>query len=302
MRTVLALTLLVGSLASSRSLAAEKGVSAPGATLQKLSGGFAFTEGPTCDAAGNLFFTDQPNDRILKWSADGQLSTFLQPAGRANGMHFDAAGRLIACADEKNELWSIAPDGKPTTLLEGLRRASRSTGPTTSGSRPSGGLYFTDPFYARPWWTHKTPPQDGQHVYYLAPGAKALVRVTDDLTQPNGIVGSPDGQDALRRRHRREEDVALRDPEGRPALGQDARLRGGLGRHDARRGGQRLPHRRRREGLRPEGPVDRAREGARSRGPRTSASAGRTGGPCSSPRARGSTRSRTRTKGADPAK
>ena len=60
--------------------------------------------------------------------------------------------------------------------------------------RPGGGLYFTDPFYARPWWAHSTMPQDGQHVYYLAPGAKTLVRVTDDLVQPNGIVGSPDGK------------------------------------------------------------------------------------------------------------
>jgi gluconolactonase len=81
----------------------------PGATLEKLAGGFDFTEGPTCDADGNVFFTDQPNNRILKWSVDGRLSTFLQPAGRANGMCFDSAGQLIACADERNELWSIEP-------------------------------------------------------------------------------------------------------------------------------------------------------------------------------------------------
>ena len=171
----------------------ERGVLAPGATLQKLAGDFSFTEGPTCDAAGNLFFTDQPNDRILKWSVDGQLSTFLQPAGRANGMHFDRSGRLIACADEKNELWSIAPDGKPTTIWKGYAEKPLN-GPNDVWVAPDGGLYFSDPFYARPWWTHKTPPQDGQHVYYLAPGSKALVRVTDDLTQPNGIVGSPDGK------------------------------------------------------------------------------------------------------------
>jgi len=66
-------------------------VVAPGASVAKLAGGFEFTEGPTCDAKGNLFFTDQPNDRILKWSAEGQLSTFLQPAGRANGLYFAPA-------------------------------------------------------------------------------------------------------------------------------------------------------------------------------------------------------------------
>ena len=192
MRMVLAVAFLAGALVSS-SQAAERGVLAPGATLQKRSGGFSFTEGPTCDAAGDLFFTDQPNDRILKWSAAGELSTFLQPAGRSNGMHFDASGRLIACADEHNELWSIAPDGKPTTIWKGYQGKSLN-GPNDVWVRPGGGLYFTDPFYARPWWTHSKMPQDGQHVYYLAPGSKTLVRVTDDLVQPNGIVGSPDGK------------------------------------------------------------------------------------------------------------
>src|SRR5262249_13946927 len=86
---------------------AKVGVVLPGATLAMLSHEFEFTEGPTADAAGNVFFTDQPNDRIMKWSTDGKLSTFLQPAGRANGMYFDAKGNLIACADEKTELWSI---------------------------------------------------------------------------------------------------------------------------------------------------------------------------------------------------
>ena len=65
---------------------AQDRVVAPGAKLERVAGGFDFTEGPTCDAEGNLFFTDQPNNRILKWSVEGKLSTFLQPAGRANGM------------------------------------------------------------------------------------------------------------------------------------------------------------------------------------------------------------------------
>lgn len=74
---------------------------ATGAKLEKLAGDFEFTEGPTADADGNIFFTDQPNNRILKWSIAGQLSTFLQPSGRANGLCFDRQGNLIACADEK---------------------------------------------------------------------------------------------------------------------------------------------------------------------------------------------------------
>jgi gluconolactonase len=165
----------------------------PGARLEKLAGDFDFTEGPTCDAEGNVFFTDQPNNRILKWSVDGRLSTFLQPAGRANGMYFDLGGHLIACADEKNELWSIATDGT-VSVLAGEYRGRRLNGPNDVWVRPDGALYFTDPFYKRSWWTHDTMPQDGQHVYFLSADRRQLVRVIDDLVKPNGIIGTPDGK------------------------------------------------------------------------------------------------------------
>src|SRR5712691_7676051 len=99
-------------------LAAGSGIIAPGATLQRLAGDFAFTEGPACDEQGNVFFTDQPNDRILKWSIAGQLSTFMQPCGRANGLCFDHEGNLWACADGKNELWRIAPAGKASAVVK----------------------------------------------------------------------------------------------------------------------------------------------------------------------------------------
>ena len=168
-------------------------VIAPGAKLEKLAGDFKFTEGPTCDKEGNIFFTDQPNNRILKWSVDGKLSTFLQPAGRANGMFFDALGNLIACADEKAELWSIAPDGKHTVL------AHEYDGKIINSSndvwvRPDQGLYFTDPFYKREWWDYDKPPQGTEQVYFLSADRKTLKRVTTDLAQPNGIIGKPDGK------------------------------------------------------------------------------------------------------------
>jgi gluconolactonase len=168
-------------------------VVAPGARLEKLAGGFGFTEGPTSDATGSIFFTDQPNDRILKWSAAGGLSTFLQPAGRANGMCFAPGGHLIACADEKNELWSIAPDGT-VSVLAGEYGGTRFNGPNDVWVRPDGAMYFTDPFYPRSWWTHDTMPQDGQHVYFLPADRRRLVRVADDLVKPNGIIGTPDGK------------------------------------------------------------------------------------------------------------
>jgi gluconolactonase len=172
---------------------AEGGVIAPGARLETLAGGFAFTEGPTSDPDGNVFFTDQPNNRILKWSVDGKLSTFLQPAGRANGMYFGAGEKLLACADEKTELWSIAPDGTHT-VLAGRFAGKPLNGPNDVWERPDGALYFTDPFYKRDWWTYSEQPQDSEQVYFLSADRKTLTRVTADLVKPNGIVGTPDGK------------------------------------------------------------------------------------------------------------
>jgi gluconolactonase len=168
------------------------GTVALGATLQKLAGEFRFTEGPTADAEGNVFFTDQPNDRIMKWSVDGKLSTFMQPSGRANGMHFDARGNLIVCADETNALWSVSRDGAVTAITN-TYDGKLLNGPNDLWIRPDGGMYFTDPYYQRSWWTHRTRPQDGEHVYFVGPDRK-VSRVATDFVRPNGITGTPDGK------------------------------------------------------------------------------------------------------------
>lgn len=172
---------------------APASVIAPGARIGKLAGDFKFTEGPAADAEGNVFFTDQPNDRILRWGVDGKLTTFLQPCGRSNGLYFDRDGNLLACADEKNELWSIAPDGKPTVLVKDYE-GKLLNGPNDLWMRPDGGIYFTDPFYKRPYWSRGPMEQDKQCVYFLSPDRKKLLRVADDLVQPNGIIGTPDGK------------------------------------------------------------------------------------------------------------
>jgi len=169
-------------------------VIAPGAKVELISSEFKFTEGPTCDAQGNVFFTDQPNDRIVKWSViDGKISTFMSPSGRANGMYFDSKGNLIACADEKNQLWSISPDGKVTVLVSNYN-GKLLNGPNDVWVHPNGSIYFTDPFYKRDYWTRGGMEQDGQHVYMFNPEKKELKRVITDLKQPNGIIGTPDGK------------------------------------------------------------------------------------------------------------
>ena len=172
---------------------AQERVVAPGATVEKLAGGFAFTEGPTCDADGNVLFTDQPNDRILKWSTDGRLSTFLQPAGRANGMYFAPGGESDRLR-RREDGPVVHRAGRQDHVLLDAYGGRALNGPNDVWVRPDGALYFTDPFYPRPWWTHDAMPQDGQHVYFLSADRQRLVRVITDLTKPNGIIGTPDGR------------------------------------------------------------------------------------------------------------
>jgi gluconolactonase len=166
---------------------------AGGAKLTKLAGGFKFTEGPAPDADGNVYFTDQPNDRIHIWSTAGKLTTFLEPCGRSNGLCFDKEGRLWACADEKNELWRIDVKTKAKTVLVKEYNGKLLNGPNDIWVRPDGGAYFTDPFYKRPYWKRGPIEQDTQGVYYFSPSGK-LTRVEGDVKQTNGIIGTPDGK------------------------------------------------------------------------------------------------------------
>lgn len=167
---------------------------APGAKLESLGTGFSFTEGPVPDAEGNVFFTDQPNDKIMKWSVDGKVTTFLQPSGRSNGMYFDKKGNLVTCADENNQVWSIDKNGKNTVLLKDFE-GKLLNGPNDIWIRPDGGIYLTDPLYPRDYWKRdRKTQQSGECVYFLSADYKKLIRVADDLKQPNGIIGTPDGK------------------------------------------------------------------------------------------------------------
>jgi gluconolactonase len=192
-KSSIALAMVIGLSTISGLRAAGQSVIAPGAKLEKLSTEFSFTEGPTCDADGNLFFTDQNNNRIMKWSVGGALSTFMQPSGRANGMYVDSKGNLIACADEKNELWSIAPDKRVTVLIKNYQ-GKYLNGPNDVWVAPNGEMFITDPFYARSWWDHQTMALDTEQVFHLSADGKSLTQATSDLKKPNGITGTPDGK------------------------------------------------------------------------------------------------------------
>ena len=160
---------------------------------QLISKQFSFTEGASVDKKGNVFFTDQPNNKIWEYGIDGKLSLFLDSAGRSNGMYFDHQGNLVSCADENEQIWSISPEKKITVLLSEYQ-GHRMNGPNDIWIDKKGGIYMTDPYYQRPWWTRTKSELDGQKVYYLPKGASQPIIVDADFKQPNGIVGTPDGK------------------------------------------------------------------------------------------------------------
>lgn len=165
----------------------------PGTQPELISRQFSFTEGPASDKQGNIFFTDQPNNQIWKYSINGELTLFTDHSARSNGLYFDPKGTLVACADEKGQLVSFSPDGKMSVLMEGANGV-RLNGPNDLWIDAKGGIYFTDPYFERTYWEEPKPAQHKQNVYYLAFGAPEPIIVANDLVKPNGIIGTPDGK------------------------------------------------------------------------------------------------------------
>jgi gluconolactonase len=160
---------------------------------QLISRQFAFTEGASTDKKGNVFFTDQPNNKIWEYDVNGKLSLFLDSAGRSNGMYFDQKGNLVTCADEHEQLWSISPKKKIKVLLTDYH-GHLMNGPNDIWIDNKGGIYMTDPYYQRPYWTRTKSDLDGDKVYYLPKNSRQPVVADSNLRKPNGIVGTPDNK------------------------------------------------------------------------------------------------------------
>jgi gluconolactonase len=164
-----------------------------GAKPELISNQFSFTEGPAADKNGNVYFTDQPNDKIWKYDTDGRLTVFMEKSGRSNGLYFDSRGNLLSCADEENQIWSISPEKKITVLLKDLA-GQFLNGPNDLWVHPRGGIYFTDPLYPRPYWKPGIQHVKEENVYYLPRGKQQPVVADGDVEKPNGIIGTPDGK------------------------------------------------------------------------------------------------------------
>lgn len=165
----------------------DQGGAKPEVALSPVAGEYLFTEGPAADAQGNVYFSDISAGRIYKWSPDGRVSVFLEGLNSPNGLAFTRDGLLIVCEGGNGRLISVNPQGYITVLADQYN-GIRFNEPNDLWINPQGGIYFTDPAY------QSTVVQDGEYVYYLTPDRSQLMRVINDLTRPNGIVGTPDGK------------------------------------------------------------------------------------------------------------
>lgn len=175
-------------------IADSKNLVAINEELELLADGYIFTEGPISDKNGNVFFTDQPNNQIIRWDAEsGKTAVFSDNSGRSNGLYFDKKGNLIACADMDNQLWQFDKNGKHKVIYED--KVNAHNGPNDLWIDAKNGIYFTDPLYVRNYWERDSvSKRTGNHVYYLSPDRKKIIAVDENLKQPNGIVGTADGK------------------------------------------------------------------------------------------------------------
>ncbi len=178
-----------------------------GAQLEKLAGGFLFTEGPvwvpaTSTTDGYLLFSDPNSNTIYRWSQDGQVSVFRTKSGYAgvdigeyhqpgsNGLTLDAQGRLTINQHGNRRVIRVEPRGN-VTMLADRYQGKRLNSPNDLVYKSDGALYFTDPPFGLPKVfddPRKELPYSG--VYRVANGIVQLVAT--DLDAPNGLVFSPD--------------------------------------------------------------------------------------------------------------
>jgi gluconolactonase len=161
------------------------------AKIEKLAGGFAFTEGPVWTREGYLLFSDIPNHVVLKWDPKArQVTDYRRPSGDTNGNTLDAQGRLVSCEHTGRRVSRREKDGTFVTLVE-RHEGKRFNSPNDVVFRSDGTMYFTDPPYGLP----KQDEDPGKElkvngVYRFKQGRLSLV--ADDLTRPNGLAFSPD--------------------------------------------------------------------------------------------------------------
>ncbi len=165
------------------------------AEVRLVASGFTFTEGPASDRAGNLYFSDIPNNRIHYLSREGDLSVFRENSNATNGIFLDAEGRLVVCERgnygvHHGQITRISPTTGEVSVLAERFQDKRFNSPNDLWITPDGGIYFSDPRY----FNYDGVELDGYYIFYVPPNSDDVVIAIDDLVKPNGIIGSRDGE------------------------------------------------------------------------------------------------------------
>ena len=181
----------------------------PGTQVEKLAGGFEWSEGPVWDRdAEVLYFSDVPRNTIYvwweKWGDKGKLDVYLKPSGYtgdvvragepgSNGLTLDGEGRLVICehGDRRVSRLEDRKRGIKTTLASQYQ-GKRLNSPNDCVYSSRGDLYFTDPPYGLDKQNADPAKElDFNGVYRLSSKGE-LTLLTKELTFPNGIALSPD--------------------------------------------------------------------------------------------------------------
>lgn len=189
----------------------------PGTQIEKVAGGFNFTEGPVWSKEGFLVFSDIPASKIRRWEKNGKVFVIDEKSGNSNGLTFDKSGRLIVCEHGNRRVSRKELDGSVTVIAQKYNN-KRLNSPNDVIVKSDGSIYFTDPPYG-------VRPEDRelnfQGIYRISPDG-TLTLLNKEMKCPNGLAFSPDEKilyvaDSSERMHIKAFDV---EPDGSLANGR----------------------------------------------------------------------------------
>jgi len=158
-------------------------------SIEKVDGGFRFTEGPVWSREGFLLFSDVPNNRIRKLVPGERSTVFRDDSHGANGNTYDAQGRLYSCESKTRRVVRLDKKGNIEVLAEKWE-GKRLNAPNDIVVRKDGHIYFTDPAFGDQADTREL---SFYGVYHITPkGVMSLI--AKPAGRPNGIAFSPNGR------------------------------------------------------------------------------------------------------------
>ena len=166
------------------------GVVAASARLERLATGLRGTEGAISLADGSILFCEFNADRIVRIDLAGRFAIYLQDSNRPIGLGYDARGRLIAAESLNPRIEALTP--RRRTVADSFA-GQPLVRPNDVVVDTKGGIYFTDPIADPKIQFRRPPPGRKPLLFYITPPGK-VVKLTEAVTQPNGIELSPDGK------------------------------------------------------------------------------------------------------------